>query len=228
LFRNDDRPTRFRMIPSQYFPPVHRATIDGVLAIGGELSTELLIDAYCHGIFPWPNHRGVIEWHAPPLRAVIELDELHIARRLARTLRHSDFEVRRDTAFRECMIGCATAQDRHEGTWITPPMLAAYVQLHEIGIAHSVETWRDGKLVGGVYGVAIGAMFAAESMFYRESNASKVALVHLVEHLRSRKYELLDIQQWTANSSRLGCRVLRRDEFLRRVEHAIAQPVTFS
>ncbi|HEX4129233.1 MAG TPA: leucyl/phenylalanyl-tRNA--protein transferase [Pirellulales bacterium] len=215
------------MTPSQFFPPITKANIDGVLAVGGELSVERLIDAYRHGIFPWPNQWGEVEWHSPPLRAVFELDSLHVSRRLARTLRGGRFEIRRDTAFRECMLGCATAQDRRDATWITPAMVDAYCRLHMLGFAHSVEAWHAGELVGGVYGVAIGAMFAAESMFYRERDASKVALMHLAEHLYRRGYELFDIQQWTPNSARLGCVVLPRAEFLRRLEQAIEKPVTF-
>ncbi|HWB00867.1 MAG TPA: leucyl/phenylalanyl-tRNA--protein transferase [Pirellulales bacterium] len=215
------------MSSSLFFPPAASASQDGVVAIGGELTLERIIDAYRHGIFPWPNGRGIVEWHSPPLRAVIPLDGFHVSRSLARTLGSGKFAVRRDTDFRGVIMGCATAQDRREHTWITPSMEEAYCRLHAAGVAHSVEAWHDGALAGGVYGVAIGAMFAAESMFYRETDASKVALAHLVDHLGQRGYELLDIQQWTANSHRLGCGLLPRSEFLTRLAGAIDKPVTF-
>jgi leucyl/phenylalanyl-tRNA--protein transferase len=213
--------------PSRFFPPVEEADYYGVVARGGELSTSRLIDAYRHGIFPWPNWLGIVEWHSPPWRAVIEFDAFHVSRRLAQTIRQGVFQVTSDRDFRGVITGCATAATRAGHTWITPAIVEAYCRLHAEGVAHSVEAWREGCLVGGVYGVAIGGMFAAESMFYRESNASKVALAGLVRHLAQRGFTLFDIQQWTANSSKLGCSEMARDDFIARLDEALAMPVTF-
>lgn len=220
------RETESLMAP-HFFPPPEVADRRGLIGVGGLLEPEWLLDAYRHGIFPWPTHDGFLAWWSPDPRAVIELDGLHIPRRLARTCRQGLFHVTCDRSFEAVMHGCATAQDRSQGTWITPEMLAAYVQLHAMGYAHSIETWRGGELAGGIYGVAIGGMFAAESMFYHVRDASKVALVHLVAHLRGRGYTLLDVQQRTAHTARLGARTIRRSTFLRRLAEAIVLPVTF-
>src|SRR5207244_1824052 len=160
---------------------------------------------------------------------IIKLDALHVSRRLERTIRSGRFEISYDRDFAGVMTGCATAQDRdgRKGTWITPAMLKAYRRLHELGHAHSVEAWTDGGLAGGVYGVALKGAFFAESMFYRACDASKVALVHLVGHLRQRGYQLLDIQQLTPHTRRLGATEISRHEFLERLEAALRLPVTF-
>jgi leucyl/phenylalanyl-tRNA--protein transferase len=158
---------------------------------------------------------------------VIELDRFHVSRRLARTIRSGRFEATADRDFAGVIDGCATAQRRKGQTWITPPMRAAYLRLHHQGHAHSVETWRDGALAGGVYGVAIGGLFAGESMFYRERDASKVALAHLVAHLRARGYALFDIQQLTPHTARLGARVVPRAAYLTRVAAAVGAATEF-
>ncbi len=208
------------MQPPKFFPPCEFADDDGLLAVGGKLSTLWLLDAYTHGIFPWPMF-GMLTWWAPDPRAIIEFDGLHISRRLRRTLRNGKFQVTIDQCFEDVMQNCATAQDRRDGTWITPDMLTAYAELHRRGIAHSVEVWQDEELVGGVYGVSFGASFSAESMFYRVSDASKVGLAHLVAHLKARQYEILDIQQLTPHSSSMGATAIPRPEFLRRLEQAL-------
>ncbi|HEX3869190.1 MAG TPA: leucyl/phenylalanyl-tRNA--protein transferase [Pirellulales bacterium] len=213
--------------PSQFFPSVEDADDFGMVARGGELSSQRLVDAYRHGIFPWPNWMGVVEWCSPPVRAVFEFETFHISRSLARTLRRRRFEVTFDRDFRRVITACATADGRRRRTWITPPIVDAYCKLHAEGIAHSVEAWQNGQLAGGVYGVALGGMFAAESMFYRVADASKVALTCLTKHLQSRGYELFDIQQWTPNSATLGCRAITRDAFLARLAAALDKPATF-
>jgi leucyl/phenylalanyl-tRNA--protein transferase len=199
---------------------------DGLIAVGGNLLPETLIDAYHHGIFPWPTG-DVLAWWSPDPRAVLEFDRLHISQRLRRTLRSKRFELTSDRDFAGVIHGCATAQHRARGTWITPALRSAYERMHHLGYAHSIEAWRDDQLVGGVYGIGMGAMFAAESMFYTQRDASKVALVHLVRHLQSRGYLLLDIQQLTPHTARLGASEIPRPEFLQRLSAAISRPVTF-
>ncbi|TWT36330.1 Leucyl/phenylalanyl-tRNA--protein transferase [Posidoniimonas corsicana] len=209
------------------FPPVHEAGPEGLIAIGGRLEPEWLLDAYRHGIFPWPDDdHSPLLWWSPDPRAVIELDGLYVSRRLRRRLRSGRFRVTLNQAFAEVMHGCATAPDRKGGTWITPQMRAAYTRMHELGHAHSIDVWLENRLVGGVYGVAIGAAFAAESMFHLETDASKVALASLVSHLAARGFELLDIQQWTEHTGSMGAVEVPREAFLRRLANAIDKPVT--
>lgn len=197
-----------------------------MLAVGGELTPDWLLDSYRHGVFPWPV-RDVLAWWSPDPRAVLEFDRLHIPRRLARTLANGRFTVTCDQAFAEVLRGCATAQDRGDATWLTPALRAAFQKMHTLGYAHSVEVWRSGELVGGTYGMALGAMFAAESMFYRAPDASKVALVRLVWHLQARGYQLLDIQQLTPHTARFGAIEIPRAEYLRRLESALRHSATF-
>jgi leucyl/phenylalanyl-tRNA--protein transferase len=213
---------------SQFFPPPTATTEDGLLCVGGRLSPEWLLDAYRHGIFPWPMWADdPIAWWSPDPRAIIELDGLHISRRLQRTIRSGKFQVTCDQDFRGVIQSCATAGDRRGNTWLLPNMIAAYCRMHQLGHAHSVEVWYEGALVGGTYGIAIGGLFAAESMFHHVTDASKVALAALVSHLRARSFELLDIQQWTPNTGRLGAIEISRTEFLQRLERAVNQSVMF-
>ena len=215
-------------MPSRFFPPASAAGPEGLVFVGGSLTVERLLDAYRHGIFPWPSRPDdPMLWWSPDPRAILPLDGLHVSRRMARRLRSGTFEVRADTAFAEVLAGCATGSGREGGTWLTHEMIAAYTRLQELGHAHSVETWREGRLVGGVYGLAIGGLFSAESMFYRERDASKVALARLVHHLRERGYTLLDVQQWTPHTGRLGATEIPRRTYLQRLADAIDQPVTF-
>lgn len=206
------------------FPDPELADAEGLLAIGGDLSVERLLAAYRSGIFPWYGADMPILWWSPDPRGIFELDGLHVSRRLARTLRSGRFRFTRDEAFLDVMCGCA---DRGEGTWITAEMLAAYTELHRRGDAHSVEVWQGEVLVGGVYGVTVGGLFAGESMFSRVPDASKVALTHLVAHLRDQGYTLFDIQHVNPHTASLGAVEVSRTEYLRRLRDAVRLPVTF-
>ena len=216
--------------PSRYFPPAEDADEDGIVGFGGKLSTQWLMDAYGHGIFPWPigDMDRPMAWWSPDPRAVIEMDRFHVSRRLRRTCLSGRFKATLDRDFSGVIRGCASAGDRAGNTWLTKRMIAAYVRLHRLGHAHSVEVWHEEKLAGGTYGVAIGGLFAAESMFYRVRDASKVALVHLVEHLKKRGYVLLDIQQLTPHTARFGAVEIPRREYLARLAAAIEKPVCFT
>jgi leucyl/phenylalanyl-tRNA--protein transferase len=214
---------------SRYFPAAESADRFGIVGCGGCLNSDWLLDAYQHGIFPWPMEAISTEmlWWSPDPRAIFELDGLRISRRLARRVRSGTFQVTSDQDFGGVMRGCGTAQDRAGHTWVTPEMVAAYLQLHREGHAHSIEVWHAGALAGGTYGVAIGAVFAAESMFYRVRDASKVALVYLAAHLKRRGYTLWDVQQLTEHTASLGAIEIPRASYLRRLQAAIGLPVTF-
>lgn len=215
--------------PSKYFPPAEDADSEGLIGFGGKLSPDWLLDAYSHGIFPWPisDFDGPLAWWSLDPRAVIEFDRFHVSRRLRRTCRGAKFEVTRDLDFAGVIRGCAMAPGRLNQTWLTPEMIDAYVRLHQLGHAHSVEVWYERELAGGVYGVSIGGLFAAESKFYRVRDASKVALVHLVDHLRASGFTLLDIQQLTPHTARLGAIEIPRTEYLTRLAAAITHPARF-
>lgn len=203
---------------------VRGGPLDGLVAVGGDLHPERLLLAYRSGIFPWTVRP--VTWWSPDPRGVIELGGLHLPRSLRTVLRRQPFTVTRDRAFREVMEGCATAP--RPGGWITRDFIEAYVRLHQLGHAHSVECWLEGELVGGIYGVAIGGLFAGESMFHRASNASKVALVHLHDHLVARRYRLFDIQMVTEATAALGAGSLSRLDYLRRLEEAVVADSTFA
>ena len=221
-------PADVGLSPSQFFPPPTATTAEGLLCVGGRLSPDWLLDAYRHSIFPWPMWDDEpIAWWSPDPRAIIELHALHISRRLRRTLRSQNFRATCDQDFAGVIHGCATAGNRRRNTWLTPPMIEAYRRMHALGHAHSIEVWEQGELVGGTYGIAIGGLFAAESMFHRSRDASKVALAHLVAHLNARGYQLLDIQQWTEHSDTLGATEIPRIEYLRRLARAVDRPITF-
>jgi leucyl/phenylalanyl-tRNA---protein transferase len=206
------------------FPPVEQAEPSGLLAVGGDLSAERLLAAYAHGIFPWYEEPPIL-WFSPDPRAVLPLPRLHVPRRLRRTLRKGRFGLAFDTAFREVIAACATTRlRRSRGTWITPDMHEAYVALHELGFAHSAEAWRGDSLLGGVYGVSLGAAFFAESMFHRESDASKAALVALVWQLEAWGFELFDCQLSSPHLSRLGAEDWTRPRFLAALHHALERP----
>lgn len=214
--------------PSRFFPPAESADEDGLLGFGGQLTTDWLLDAYAQGIFPWPvNDIPEMAWWSLDPRAIIELEHFHVPRRLQRTCRSGPFSVTCDRDFRGVIRGCATAGDRRGHTWITPRLMRAYVELHQQGHAHSIEVWHNGQLAGGTYGVALGGLFAAESKFHYQRDASKVALVRLVAHLRARGYRLLDIQQLTPHSVQFGAMEIPRAEYLRRLAEALPLPVTF-
>ncbi len=216
------------MLWAAYSPPSflnpELADAFGLVGVGGDLRPQWLLHAYRSGIFPWYDEGDPILWWSPDPRAIIELDGLHVPRRLWRTIRSGRFQLTVDKAFADVMRGCA---DRPEGTWITPAMLRAYKTLHELGYAHSIETWTDGELAGGLYGVAVGGLFAGESMFTRRRDASKVALVYLVERLREGGFRLFDIQMRTEHTARLGAVEIPRTEYLARLREAIDSPATF-
>ena len=210
-----------------WFPDPQQAEqgeFDGLVAVGGDLSLERLLLAYQSGIFPWSVRP--ITWWSPDPRAIIKLDRIHIPRSLARVLRQRPFEVTRDQAFAEVIRACATVP-REDRTWISPQFINAYTRLHQAGHAHSVECWQSGRLVGGIYGVAIGGLFAGESMFHHVSNASKVALVTLIHHLLERGFELFDVQMVTPTTMQLGAVEVPREEYLRRLAHVRESPVRF-
>ncbi len=181
----------------------------GLVAIGGTLASDWLLDAYRHGIFPWPIIRGCrdVQWWSPNPRAVFELDRFHVSRRLGRTCRGGRFAVTSDRDFAGVIRGCATAGGRARATWLSADMISAYTRLFELGHAHSVEVWLGQRLVGGTYGVAIGGLFSGESMFHHERDASKVALAFLVPHLKQRGYQLFDIQELTPHTASLSARI---------------------
>ena len=198
------------------FPPIAAALAEpnGLLAAGGDLSPDRLLAAYRHGIFPWYSAGQPILWWSPDPRMVLYVDELRVSRSLAKRVRSEHFEVRIDTAFRDVIQACADFPRRGQrGTWITPEVAAAYCELHRRGYAHSVESWREGQLVGGLYGLAIGRMFFGESMFAREADASKAALVHLVAKLQRLGVPVIDCQQETAHLAALGARPIARERF---------------
>jgi leucyl/phenylalanyl-tRNA---protein transferase len=215
-----------RLPDTSFFPPVETALAEpnGLLAMGGDLSLERLLDAYRHGIFPWFNPGEPILWWSPDPRMVLVPGEVRVSRSLAKRLRNAGFELRIDTAFVEVMRACAAPRDDAGGTWISPAMVAAYTRLFDAGYAHSVETWRDGRLVGGLYGVAIGRMFYGESMFSSEPDASKVALVRLAQQLQRWEFGLIDCQMETAHLASIGARTLPRAAFKERLAELVKLP----
>ncbi len=208
------------------FPPVETALRDpnGLLAAGGDLSTERLLNAYGRGIFPWFGDNDPVLWWSPDPRMVLWLRDLHVSRSLRRTIRSRRYAVTLDAAFPQVVAACAEPRDAEGGTWITPGMMEAYDRLAARGHAHSVEVWSEGELAGGLYGVALGRMFYGESMFSRRAGASKVALVYLVRHLEHWGFELIDCQMSTAHLASLGAREIPRTEFLRHVDRLSRLP----
>jgi leucyl/phenylalanyl-tRNA--protein transferase len=211
------------------FPPLSRALADpnGLLAAGGDLSAERLIDAYRHGIFPWYSDDQPLLWWSPDPRMVLYPAELKISRSLGKRLRKSgksgssggyDYEVRVDSAFVSVMRACAAPRDAQGGTWITRDMVKAYTELHRRGLAHSVETWIGGELAGGLYGVALGRMFYGESMFTRATDASKIALAHLARQLQRWRFGPIDCQMQTPHLASLGAREIPRAAFVRELK----------
>ena len=207
------------------FPPVEQAHESGLLAVGGDLSTERLLVAYQSGIFPWPEPNTPLLWWAPPERAVIEPQNLHVGRSLRKLVRRGEFSVRADHNFAAVIRACAGIPRRGQrGTWIVPAMIDAYVQLHEAGYAHSIETYRDGLLCGGLYGVSLGGCFFGESMFSRADNASKVAFVVLADQLAAWGFDLIDGQVQNDHLERFGVYTIPRAEFMIRLRKSLLQP----
>ncbi len=193
---------------------------------GGDLSARRLLEAYRHGIFPWYSAGDPILWWSPDPRMVLFPAELKVSRSLRKAVEHGGFETRVDTDFRAVIEACAAPRAGHAGTWIVPEMVDAYARLHALGHAHSVESWHAGELVGGLYGIALGKVFFGESMFARATNASKVALVKLVERLNAEDYRVIDCQQATTHLASLGAREIPRKAFAQLLQESIQYPPT--
>jgi leucyl/phenylalanyl-tRNA--protein transferase len=213
--------------PALGFPDASlaRAEPNGLLCAGGDLQPDTLVAAYSRGIFPWFSDDQPILWWSPNPRMVLFPAEFRISKSLGKTVNSRKFEVRFDTAFTDVIAGCAAPRGSAGGTWIVPEMQEAYISLHQLGIAHSVESWGPGEhgsqLIGGLYGIALGRMFFGESMFTRATDASKVALVALVEKLRRDGFELIDCQQQTRHLASFGARPIAREAFVRRLQELI-------
>jgi leucyl/phenylalanyl-tRNA---protein transferase len=211
--------------PHDPFPPVDRALREpnGLLAAGRTLAVPTLLDAYSRGLFPWFNEDEPILWWSPDPRMILRPPALHVSASLRKRLRRRDYEVRADTSFAAVIQGCAAPRPEQPGTWITRRMIAAYVKLHEAGHAHSIETWIDGALAGGLYGVAIGRAFFGESMFATRSDASKIAFVHLVRQLERWGFGLIDCQMKTTHLGSLGAEEIPRRAFAAEVARLVAE-----
>lgn len=218
------------MIPwlheSDPFPPPSRALREpnGLLAAGADLTVPRLLDAYRRGIFPWYSEGEPVLWWTPDPRMVLLPRCLNVSRSLRKRLRRGDYTIRTDTSFEHVMRACAEPRDGQSGTWISPEMVGAYVALHHAGYAHCVESWAGGVLAGGLYGVSIGRVFFGESMFTRASDASKVALVHLVRQLERWSFGLIDCQMSTPHLASLGAQEIARTDFMRAVEELVNYP----
>ena len=212
------------------FPPHDAAGPDGVLLVGGSLAPDWMLEAYRRGIFPMPiviDRRRLIAWLTPDPRGILEFDGLHVSRRLARRLKRGEFQFTLDRNFTEVVEACAAPRGYDDDCWLTLAMQNAYQTLHRLGHAHSVEVWQDGWLVGGLFGVSIGGLFAGESMFHRATDASKAALTFLLPHLKRRGYTLFDVQ-WTNDHTRsLGAIDIPRTQYLARLAEAVKRPATF-
>jgi len=208
------------------FPPVDRALVepDGLLAAGGDLSPLRLLAAYRRGIFPWYSRGQPILWWCPDPRAVMMPDRLKVSRSLVKSSRNRGFETRLDTSFRDVIRACGSSELRPGGTWLSPEMRAAYIKLHKLGFAHSVETWLGDRLVGGLYGVALGQMFFGESMFCTERDASKVALKRLCEELLTRGFRMIDCQMSTPHLISLGAEMIPRIDFTQALTDYVGGP----
>jgi leucyl/phenylalanyl-tRNA---protein transferase len=217
----------FRLTQKLLFPPAHYADPDGLLAVGGDLSPERLLLAYREGIFPWYSEHSPPLWWSPDPRLVLFPGELKISTSLQRVMRKKRFRVTMDAAFLEVIERCASVKRRDdEGTWIVPEMVEAYHLLHRLGFAHSVESWQDGELSGGLYGVVMGRVFFGESMFAQRTDASKVAFVRLVQLLQRWQFALIDCQVTTAHLKRFGAREISRQEFLEHLATATREATT--
>ncbi len=215
----------YRLSQEIAFPDPRLANEDGVVAIGGDLNPDRVLEAYRCGIFPWP-HRGLpLLWFSPDPRMVLEPDKLRVSRSLRRTLRKKRYEIRLDTAFADVMRGCARTPRRGQhGTWITPAMMECYCALHERGFAHSAEAWREGRLVGGLYGISLGGVFVGESMFAAQPDASKAALVTLAGWLNEHGVGMIDAQTHSDHLERLGAVQWPRERYLEALARALEQP----
>jgi leucyl/phenylalanyl-tRNA--protein transferase len=212
----------YRLTNELYFPPVDSASTEGILAFGGDLSPERLLLAYRSGIFPWFNIDEPIIWWSPNPRMVLYLDEIKVSKSMRSLLNRNVFKVTINQNFSAVIRNCQKiVRPGQDGTWISEQMISAYEKLHELGHAMSVEVWQDEVLVGGLYGVDLGQVFCGESMFSRVSNASKVAFVSLVNHLKSNQYQLLDCQVYNEHLASLGCREINRDDFIKVIKMTV-------
>jgi len=207
------------------FPDHRTANREGLLALGGDLSVPRLLVAYRSGIFPWTD--DPLTWWSPDPRAIFEIETFHPPKRLESKLRNHPYELTIDHDFSAVIHACSEPAKGRESTWISPRFVEAYLELHRQGHAHSVEVWENKKLVGGIYGVAIQGFFAGESMFHRVTDASKIALCHLMDHLRERKFELFDTQVLSPLTARLGAIEIRRRDYLMRLTSALRNPTRF-
>jgi len=213
---------------STEFPAVEQALRepDGLLAVGGDLSPARLLNAYRRGIFPWYSAGQPILWWSPDPRTVLFPECLKVSRSLAKVLRQGRYDVTWDHAFEQVIAACAAPRGGHNGTWLTPAMIDAYCALHRLGMAHSVETWHQGTLAGGIYGVALGRVFFGESMFSRRADASKVALARLARGFNDRRYNLIDCQVYSEHLARLGAQTVPRREFINLLDRWCGMPET--
>jgi leucyl/phenylalanyl-tRNA---protein transferase len=212
----------YQLGPDPVFPDPNVAQGDGLLAVGGDLSVKRLLEAYRCGIFPWFSEEDPILWWSPPKRAILVPGEEHLSKSLRRSLKQNPFELRIDTAFEAVIRACAqTPRPDQSGTWISPGMIDAYLELHRQGYAHSFESWREGRLVGGLYGLSLGSAFFGESMFSAETNASKIAFAQLCAWLKGQGFTLLDGQLPNENLDRYGFRAVSRKAFLTRLDEAL-------
>ena len=215
----------FRLVEEPIFPPPDYADPSGLLAVGGDLSSERLLEAYRLGIFPWYSDDQPILWWSPDPRLTLELADFKISRSLGKTLRRGHLKVTFDRAFEEVIQACASVpREAQNGTWITQEMQEAYINLHGLGYAHSVESWLGDQLVGGLYGVSLGKAFFGESMFHLQADASKVALANLVDNLKRWEFQFIDSQMTTEHMLRLGAKELPRRVFLKRLQSALRHP----
>ena len=211
-------------MPIVDFPPVDQASAEGVVGVGGDLHPQSLLLAYSRGIFPWP-HGKLLAWFCPDPRAVLDFDRLHVGNSLARARRRLSYAVSVDRAFKEVIQACAAApRPDQDDTWITSAVIAAYTRFHSLGHAHSLEIWEGPELIGGIYGVRVGAVFSAESMFYRRPYASKLAVLELCDYLRHCGLAFLDVQVMTPHMERLGAHHIPRTEFQRRLANSVTAP----
>ncbi|MFW6333983.1 MAG: leucyl/phenylalanyl-tRNA--protein transferase [Desulfosalsimonas sp.] len=216
----------FRLSDKVSFPPPHFAARNGLLAIGGDLSEERLLLAYRKGIFPWFSPYDPILWWCPDPRLVLYPEEIHVPARLKRRIRNSGFQVTSDTVFGRVIEECARVRtENNEETWLIDDMIAAYMRLHELGYAHSVEIWNNGELAGGLYGVCLGGVFFGESMFTRVTDASKAALVALCRYMTANDFDLIDCQVPTCHLMWMGAREVPRRVFLKQLERSVERPV---
>lgn len=214
----------FQLDERLVFPPPELADPDGLLAVGGDLRPERLVLAYSHGIFPWPSEGFPLLWHSPDPRFVLDARRLHVPRSLSKSMRRDRYHTSLDSAFREVIEACAIKRrPGQRGTWITPEMVEAYCDLHRLGLAHSVEVWDDGALVGGLYGVSLGGAFFGESMFAKRDNASKVGFVRLVQQLVRWGIDLVDAQVYTNHLERFGAEHWPRQRYLDALSEALTK-----